>query len=187
VQKQYSESESMRVQFSTSLTADGKKMRGVLLVKRGNQFQLDLAGRVITCNGKTVWNYDKAAKKVIVSDFKNSPATMSPEKLFLSFPKNYKPTLFEQSASEQAGAVSKLVLLTLKPANQREAVAGMSNVTMLLDPTTLKLHELNVSDDATVYQWIIHELRLNAGLKDTAFEFAPPKNAKNVSVVDLRE
>jgi outer membrane lipoprotein-sorting protein len=191
IQKMYGEAESIRVQFFTRLTADGKQMRGVLLVKRGNKFQLDLAGRVITCNGKAVWNYDKASKKVIVSDFKNSPATMSPEKLFLSFPKTYKPTLIEQSGSSTSSAPKKpalkspsLVLLTLKPASPKEAVAGMSNVTMLLDPTTLVLRELNVSDDATVYQWTMQSVKLNAGLSDAAFEFVAPKG---VQVVDLRD
>jgi outer membrane lipoprotein-sorting protein len=179
VQQQFSESESIRAQFFTRTPDTKHILRGVLLVKKGSKFALDLNGRIITCNGKTVWNYEPAQKKVIVSDFKNTPSTISPEKLFLSFPKTYKPNITQESAAE-----GRLLRLTLDPSTPRDAVGGMQQVVMRLAPETLRLRELLIYDGSTVYQWTMTELKLQASLKDEQFEFTPPKGTQ---VIDLRD
>ncbi len=179
VRQQFSESESIKAQFFTRAPETKQMLRGTLLVKKGNKFALDFNGRVITCNGKTIWNYEPAQKKVIISDFKNTPATISPEKLFLSFPKTYKPSVVQESASE-----GRLLRLTLEPSTPRDAVGGMQQVVMRLVPETLKLRELLISDGSTVYQWTMTDLKLQAGLKDEQFEFVPPQGTHSI---DLRD
>ncbi len=179
VQKQYGESESIRAQFFTRMPGDANMVRGTLLVKRGNKFRLDMSGRTVVCNGQTVWNYDHNEKKVVISTFKNNPATVSPEKIFLGFPKTYKPTIKQESASE-----GRLLRLVLTPSSARDAVGGMQEVTMRLVPETLKLKELLISDGSATYQWTMTELIINAGLKDVQFEYTIPNGAQ---VVDLRD
>jgi outer membrane lipoprotein-sorting protein len=186
VQKLYGDTDAIRAQFtakmpdvSGSLKQANKSVRGSLLVKRGNKFRLDLADRTIVCNGTTVWNYDRISKKLVISPFKDNPATISPERIFLSFPKNYKPTLKKESAKEGG-----LLRLTLTPASAKEAVGGMQRVEMRLQPATLMLKELKMSDDATSYNWTMTEFKLNVQLLSEQFEFQSPKDAQ---VIDLRD
>jgi outer membrane lipoprotein-sorting protein len=179
VQKLYGEAESLKAQFSTRVADNSKPMRGTLLVKRGNKFRIELAGRIITCNGKVVWNYAQAQSKVIISDFKNNPATMSPEKIFLSFPKTYTPTLSIEPTSRESA-----LRLTLMPSSSRDAVGGMQRVMLLLQPKTYMLRELFVTDEHTTYHWTMTSLQRNAALSDELFEFKPPSG---VDVVDLRD
>jgi outer membrane lipoprotein-sorting protein len=184
VQKLYGETDAIRAQFTARMpdangAASKKAVFGTLLVKRGNHFRLDLPDRTIVCNGKTVWNYDRTSKKLVISPFKDNAATISPERIFLSFPKNYKPTLKKELKSEGG-----LWRLTLVPASPKELVGGMQHVEMRLQPTTLMLKELKMSDDATVYQWTMAEFKLGVPLLAEQFEFQPPKDAQ---VIDLRD
>lgn len=136
-------------------------------------------GRTITCNGQIVWNYEHATKKLLISTFKNNPGTISPEKIFLSFPKTYMPTLQPENAAD-----GKILRLTLTPVDTRDAVAGMQEVIMRLTPRTYQLREIKINDGTTTYQWMMTELTLQAKLKNEQFEYKPPKGAQ---IIDLRD
>lgn len=179
VQTMYGESESLRAQFFSRLPGTATPMRGTLLVKRGNKFRLDMNGRTITCNGQIVWNYEHSTKKILISTFKNNPATISPEKIFLSFPKTYTPAVQQENAAD-----GKILRLTLTPVDARDAVAGMQEVIMRLTPGTYQLREIKINDGTTTYQWMMTELTLQAKLKNEQFEYKPPKGAQ---IIDLRD
>lgn len=179
VQTIYGDSESLRAQFFSKLPGTSTTVRGTLLVKRGNKFRLDMNGRTITCNGQTVWNYEHTTKKLVISTFKNNPATISPEKIFLSFPKTYAPELQKENSADGA-----ILRLTLTPVDARDAVGGMQEVVMRLTPGTYQLRELRINDGASTYQWMMNELTLQAKLKNEQFEYKAPKGAQ---VVDLRD
>lgn len=69
------------------LTTDNKVLdtkKGIILLK-GNQFNVKLAGQEIFCDGKTIWTYNKETKEVQVNNYQPKPGSISPESLFKDF------------------------------------------------------------------------------------------------------
>ena len=67
--------------------AAGKNLstkKGTVWMK-GTKYRVSFSGQEIFCDGKTVWNYDKAANEVTVSSLDASGSTLSPQKLFTNF------------------------------------------------------------------------------------------------------
>jgi outer membrane lipoprotein-sorting protein len=67
--------------------AAGKNLstkKGTVWMK-GTKYRVSFSGQEIFCDGKTVWNYDKAANEVTVSNLDASGSTLSPQKLFTIF------------------------------------------------------------------------------------------------------
>jgi outer membrane lipoprotein-sorting protein len=173
IQKKYGEGASMRVRFLMK----NEDVRGSLTLKRGNKYILELAGRTIICNGKTVSNYTPSDRKVVVSDFRDNPDNISPERIFMNFPRGYHPILTTDKASNDA-------VLTLTPAKPRDQVSDMQRVTLRLQSETLKLKEISIFDGTTLHVWTILDIKPDAGIPDAAFEWKPPQG---VQTIDLRD
>jgi outer membrane lipoprotein-sorting protein len=173
VQKKYGEGASMRVRFLMK----NEDVRGSLTLKRGNKYILELAGRTIICNGKTVSNYTPSDRKVVVSDFRDNPDNISPERIFMNFPRGYRPALTTDKASKEE-------VLTLTPAKPRDQVSDMQRVTLRLQSETLKLKEISIFDGTTLHVWTILDIKPDAGIPDAAFEWKPPQG---VQTIDLRD
>lgn len=173
VQKKYGEGASMRVRFALK----AEDIRGSLIIKRGNKYILELAGRSIICNGKTVQNYTPADKKVVISDFRDNPDNISPERIFMNFPRGYHPTLIFDKANKDA-------ILMLTPAKPRDQISDMQRVTLRLQQETMKLKGISIFDGTTTHEWTILDIKPDAGIPDSAFEWKPPQGAQ---IIDLRD
>ena len=57
---------------------------GSILMK-GTKYRVSFGGQEIYSDGKTVWNYDKAANEVTISNLDASAGTITPQKLFTNF------------------------------------------------------------------------------------------------------
>lgn len=57
---------------------------GTILMK-STKYKLTFSGQEIICNGSTVWNYDKAANEVTISNVDPAAGTITPQKLFSNF------------------------------------------------------------------------------------------------------
>ncbi|MCU0424698.1 MAG: outer-membrane lipoprotein carrier protein LolA [Candidatus Kapabacteria bacterium] len=172
VQKKYADGASLRVKF----VMKSEDVRGSLALKRGNKYILEVSGRTIICNGTTVWNYDAAQKKVVISDFRDNPDNISPERIFMNFPRGYKPSLSAEKSSND-------LLLSLAPAKSRDQISDMQRVGMRLS-RDLKLKQLAIYDGSTLHEWEISSIIPDAGLTDAMFEWKPPQG---VQVIDLRD
>ena len=67
--------------------ASGKALStksGSILMK-GTKYRVSFGGQEIFSDGKTVWNYDKAANEVTISNLDASSGTITPQKLFTNF------------------------------------------------------------------------------------------------------
>lgn len=172
VQKKYADGASMRIKFL--MKSEG--VRGSLALKRGNKYILELAGQTIICNGKTVWNYNGSQKKVVISDFRDNPDNISPERIFMNFPRNYKPSL-------TTGENSNDLLLTLTPGKVRDQISDMQRVGLRL-ARDIRLKSIAIFDGTALHEWEITDIKPDAGLADGAFEWKPPLG---VQVIDLRD
>src|SRR5258708_1779716 len=57
---------------------------GTVLMK-GTKYKVNFGGQEIYSDGKTVWNYDKSAKEVSISNLDASSGMITPQKLFTNF------------------------------------------------------------------------------------------------------
>ena len=55
------------------------------LKMKGTKYRVSFSGQEIFCNGTTVWNYDKAANEVTISNLDASSGMITPQKLFTNF------------------------------------------------------------------------------------------------------
>jgi outer membrane lipoprotein carrier protein len=172
VQKKYADGASIRVKFLMK----SEDVRGSLALKRGNKYILEITGKTIICNGKTVWNYDAAQKKVIISDFRDNPDNISPERIFMNFPRHYKPSLTVEKSSND-------LLLSLVPTKARDQMSDMQRVGLRLS-RELRLKSIAIYDGTTLHEWDIADIKPDANLPDSAFEWKPPQGAQ---VIDLRD
>lgn len=176
VSSRLSNAESLRIEFEQR---GQMGLSGILTVKRGNRYILELPGRTIYCNGSTVWNYDAANKKVIVSEYLDGADAISPEKLFLSFPTTYTPSLKKESNSNG----TKYIALTLRPRRPQDAIGGMNRIVLKLTPGSLDIRMISISDGASERVWLIKNIAVEEEIADTAFEF---EAGEGVRVIDLR-
>lgn len=172
VQKKYADGTSLRVKFIMK----SEDIRGSLVLKRGNKYILELSGRTIISNGKTVWNYNTTEKKVVISDFRDNPDNISPERIFMNFPRGYKPSLTVEKNTND-------LLLSLTPAKSRDQISDMQRVGMKLSKD-LKLKNIAIFDGSTLHEWDITSIIPDAGVPDSAFEWKVPQG---VQVIDLRD
>ncbi|MDW8220135.1 MAG: hypothetical protein RML40_06345 [Bacteroidota bacterium] len=171
VQKRYISGSSLRVKF---VTKGEYSERGSLVLKRGNKYILELGNRTIICNGTIVWSYVPSEKKVIVSDFRQNFDGMSPERLFMNFPRTYRPNAIIDKGD---------ILLKLSPSKARDQIGDMQHVEMRLSRNYV-LKEIAVFDGSVLHEWEILTIIPDAEVPDSAFEWKPPQG---VEIVDLRD
>lgn len=176
IQRKYSATTSLRVTFTDKNNAS---ITGQLTVHRNNKFIIEFSDRIVTCNGSTMWNYTPDKGKVIISNYVDGNDAISPQKLFMSFPQHYVPSLLREQRSSGGDAI----VLVLKPKNQQSVVGGLQKITMRLDPRTLEIAELEIFDGSNVRSWLISGLKTDVVVPDNAFEFTP---ADDIRVIDLR-
>jgi outer membrane lipoprotein-sorting protein len=171
-QKKYADGSSMRIKF----VMKSEDIQGSLALKRGNKYILETGGHTVICNGKTVWNYDASQKKVVVSDFRDNPDNISPERIFMNFPRGYKPSLSVEKSSSD-------LLLSLAPAKVRDQISDMQRVGLRFS-RDMRLKEIAIFDGSALHEWSITDIKPDAGLADIVFEWKPPQG---VQVIDLRD
>lgn len=176
IQRKYSDASSLQVIFSQK---DNPAIAGKLTVKRDNKFMIELDDRIVICNGSTMWNYTPSKNKVIVSNYVDGSDAISPQKLFMSFPKTYAPSLVRESRSTG----EDYVVLALKPKSQQAVVGGLQKITMKLSPRTLEIAELEIFDGSNTRGWTISGLKTDINVSDSEFEF---KATDDIRVIDLR-
>lgn len=176
IQRKYGEATSLQVVFAQK---DNPAITGKLTVKRDNKFMIELDDRIVICNGSTMWNYTPSKNKVIVSNYVDGSDAISPQKLFMSFPKTYVPSLLRESRSSG----EDYIVLALRPKNQQSVVGGLQKITMKLSPRTMEIAEIEIFDGSNVRAWVISGLKTDINVSDSDFEFTP---ADDIRVIDLR-
>jgi len=172
LKKKYKEIKSIELQFHRN----GDGVAGTLKAKTGQKYFLDMKDRAIICNGKTIWNYSKRDKSVVISNYEGDKPQMSIEEFFFSFLDNYQPAEIKQIGN---GEDNSGYLLTLKPS--AEANAQYKEVKLKID-TASSIKHVEVTTDSGTEGWEIKKL-LTKKLSDKIFEFTPPDNTQ---VIDLR-
>ncbi|MGQ9819227.1 MAG: LolA family protein [Candidatus Kapaibacteriales bacterium] len=153
------------------------QQKGEFYAQVGGKYNLNMSGRKIICNGKTVWNYNITKKQVVISDYQPY-SYVSLENFFLDFAKNFKPIRIERENNSSLGPLNKLVL-------QHKDETSWLVFVYFDEKYNIKMvgfQQSSCGDDvAGVYQ--IKFFKLNPTIKSSKFEFKIPKD---IEVIDLR-
>jgi outer membrane lipoprotein carrier protein len=162
--------------------AAGKNLstkKGTVWMK-GTKYRVSFSGQEIFCDGKTVWNYDKAANEVTISSLDASGSTLSPQKLFTNFyDKDF--TYFLKGEKKEGGKTLQEIEMT--PTDKSKA---FSKVNVLVDKTAKTIYSTKVTEKAgSKYSYTVTTLKSNATIADSQFIFDKAKYP-GVEEVDLR-
>ena len=167
----------LRVENATGKVQGNKT--GTVYMK-GIKYRVSITGQEIICDGKTVWNYDKGANEVQVSNVDNSSGAITPQKVFTNFyDKDY---LYKLNGEEKIEGKA-LQVVELTPVDKSKPffkiLVGIDKKTSVIMNT--RVFEKN----GNRYVYSISKIDTKTALGEDLFTFDAKKFPK-VEVIDLR-
>ena len=162
--------------------ASGKALStksGSILMK-GTKYKVSFGGQEIFSDGKTVWNYDKAANEVTISNLDASAGTITPQKLFTNF---YDNDFYYMLNGEKKVGAKTLQEVEMTPTDKSKP---FHKVYVLIDKNAKMLYSTKVLEKAgNRYSYTVGTMNTSTALADNQFVFDKSKYP-GVDVVDLR-
>lgn len=152
---------------------------GSILMK-GTKYRVSFGGQEIYSDGKTVWNYDKAANEVTISNLDASAGTITPQKLFTNFYDN--DFLYKLNGEKKVGAKT-LQEIEMTPTDKSKP---FHKVYVLVDKNAKTLYSTKVLEKGgNKYSYTVANMNTTTAMADNQFVFDKSKYP-GVEVVDLR-
>ena len=162
--------------------AQGKALstkKGTVIMK-GSKYKVNMDGMEIYSDGKTVWNYDKAANEVTINNVDASGTAMTPQKMLTNF---YDKDFFYKYNGEKKEGAKKIQEIELTPADKTRP---FHKVYIMVDKAASSIYSARfLEKSGGRYSYTITSLKANATASDKDFAFDKSKHP-GVEVVDLR-
>ncbi len=153
--------------------------KGKLFIK-GAKFKLQIDEVISFCDGKNIWNYLPKEKQVQVSLYDKNDGSISPEKIFSIWEKDYMYRIKEKKTLNGKA----VTVIELSPATNKSASIFKIDVTV--NPATNELLSFLVYEkNGTRTTYTVSTVVPNTVYADTYFIF-DPKLYKGVEVIELR-
>lgn len=176
LQDKFTNTQTLKAEFNQIIySAQSNKsfqFKGKFYFKKENSFSIVLPNRDIISDGKSVWNFDKASKKVIISPFENDNATFSLNEIIFSYPQKCDLTLLK---SEIDNYVIKCVPRDLDY-SFKEAYLTISHDYLL---NAIEIVDFNNMK----YTFQLFSVEINQKIDDAKFQF---NQSKEIEIIDLR-
>jgi outer membrane lipoprotein carrier protein len=168
---------SYKVENGTGKTLSNKT--GTIKLK-GTKYRVSFGGQEIFCNGITVWNYDKSANEVTISNLDASSGMITPQKLFTNF--YDKDFLYMLNGEKKLGSKT-LQEIEMTPVDKSKT---FHKVYVQVDKTAKTIYSTKVLENAgNKYTYTVTTMKTNLPLADNIFVFDKTKYP-GVEEVDLR-
>ena len=155
--------------------SDGvKKFEGKFYYKKMDMFRIDNKEMSIINDGKTVWNYNKKLKRVVINYTSDNPSIFSLKKIITDYPSKCKIEDVTPVKSKGNNLI-KLVPLQNK-LNFRSAVLRITK-----DKLINRLELVTVNGKNIIFEF--KKININQKLSKKLFSFTPKKGIK---IIDLR-
>ncbi len=181
LQKKYEKVNDATFMFSQTtylpLAKVTQHVAGTIRMKKNNRYRIEMENELLVTDGVNVWRLNKVKKQVLIDKYKEDPKNLSPERLFLSIPKEYDAIRIGSEVIEKR----ELTIIKLTPKSESSA---LKSIKLWIDDDELvvrKVETINFSDAHSTYN--ISKFSMNAGVSDSMFIFIPPEG---VEVIDLR-
>ena len=147
---------------------------------KGTKYRVSFSGQEIFCNGTTVWNYDKAANEVTISNLDASSGMITPQKLFTNF--YDKDFLYLLNGEKKVG--NKIIQeIEMTPVDKSKP---FHKVYVQVDKAAKTIYSTKVLENAgNRYSYTVTTMKTNSPLADNVFSF-DKKKYPGVEEVDLR-
>lgn len=147
---------------------------------KGTKYKISFGGQEIISDGKTVWNYDKAAKEVTISNLDASAGSITPQKLFTNF--YDKDFLYLLNGEKKVGAKT-LQEIEMTPTDKSKA---FHKVYLQVDKNAKTIYSTRVLENGgNRYTYTVTDMKTNTNVADNMFVFEKSKYP-GVEEVDLR-
>lgn len=147
---------------------------------KGTKYWVKFNGQEIFCDGKTVWNYDKAANEVTISKVESSSGTITPQKLFTNF--YDKDFLYTLNGEKKVGNKT-LQEIEMTPTDKSKP---FYKVYVQVDKAAKTIYSTKVLENAgNRYTYTVSTMKTNQPIADNTFTFDKSKYP-GVEEVDLR-
>ena len=97
MQKRYDKIEDATIVFQQHIVFgvmnNEQEFSGTLVLKKGNQYRIELEDQTIVTDGKSVWSYSKSNNQVLIDKFHDDPKSLSPDRLLVKVPDEYQTTI----------------------------------------------------------------------------------------------
>jgi outer membrane lipoprotein-sorting protein len=150
---------------------------GVLLVK-GDQYRLDIAGQRVISDSRTSWTYISDANEVQINTVEDDENALTPKKLLSSYGEDYKSKLVNEITKDGRAQY----VIELKPTTQKSFTAVELNI----DKELYRILRIAIQDNSgNTFTYLVNKFETNAPVKDTDFIFNA-KDYPGVEVIDMR-
>jgi outer membrane lipoprotein-sorting protein len=155
------------------------KYSGTISSEKGNKYKIKSNDRVITCNGKKIYNYTPNDNKVLVSNFDENNPTLSIEKFFFEFINVLTPESITKEHSTKA--TNGLILLSLKAEENFAKKNKIKNIKIWLDKSNeIQYIAFNFQNKEQFYK--IENLKTNIKIKKDFFKFKAPAKCQIIEL-----
>ncbi len=141
---------------------------------QGNMFKVDMSERLIICDGKNIWTYDKETNEVQINNYNLAEDQLSPTRIFTLYDNGFNYTLVSEKGIEYVNLI---------PENKKKEI---SQVKLFFDKQKTKIERAIISNkDGNLYTYTIQQMETNKTFALDMFKFDKAKYPK-VEIVDLR-
>ena len=152
--------------------AKGKVMStktGTIWMK-GTKYKVSFGGQEIFSDGTTVWNYDKSAKEVTISNVDASGSGITPQKLFTNF--YDKDFLYILNGEKKIGSKT-LQEIEMTPTDKSK---NFHKVYLQIDKAAKTIYSTKVLENAgNKYTYTVSSMKTNSAMADNLFVFDKKK------------
>ncbi len=149
------------------------KVKAGMIAQRGNKYKIETKNLRLVSDGKTIWNYKVADKKVIISSVDSYDSNQSLDYIFFSFLTDFEPVSLQTNKGNYV----------LKLAFSKKMNTTIDTLVLNIDKKTLSIKAIQMKSAYSMQTWEIHKLVLNPKIKKRTFKFKIPKGTE---VIDLR-
>lgn len=147
---------------------------------KGTKYHVVFSGQEIFCNGVTVWNYDKGANEVTISNLDASSGMITPQKLFTDF--YNRDFLYLLNGEKKIGGKTYQEI-EMTPVDKSKP---FHKVYVQVDKNAKTIYSTKVLENAgNRYSYTVTSMKTNAPIADNMFVF-DKKKYPGVEEIDLR-
>ncbi|MGQ9559251.1 MAG: LolA family protein [Candidatus Oleimicrobiaceae bacterium] len=162
--------------FEWKMVGESQKVSGTLAAAKGDRYRIETDDQLIVTDGRTVWNFSKENKQVLIDHMGKSADTPLMRDLMVRYAEGYVAELKGQEAVH--GSACYLVELRAK------GEEFITTVTLWVDRTLwipVRVRQVDVNENINLYE--LQGVEVNVPLPASLFSFQVPPGAE---VIDVR-
>jgi outer membrane lipoprotein-sorting protein len=137
-------------------------------------YRIEVAGRTIVCDGKTVWSSDASTRSVVINAYKPLSTDVSLERVFFEIMSVYRSQVVQSNATS--------TILRLTAPEPAAVIANVTSLDVTLD-ASYTVSQVTVASGPSRITYAVSRFKRNPPISSGSFRYSVPKGWE---VIDLR-